>query len=153
MTFELVKAVFDEKGKRRLVPTGEPDVLIPCDVALIAVGQENAFPWIEADSGVAFDEWGLPVLVPDAFQSTLPKVFFGGDSAYGPKNIITAVAHGHEAAVSIDRFLNGEDVRVRPSPPNVHQNGHSRMELRQRRIPRLPLQGALGQGRNGACQH
>jgi ferredoxin len=83
---------------------------------LVAVGQENAFPWIERDSGIAFDEWGLPKLYKDTFQSTLPQVFFGGDSAYGPKNIITAVAHGHEAAVSIDRFLQQQDTGKRPAP-------------------------------------
>ncbi|MES2956510.1 MAG: FAD-dependent oxidoreductase [Pseudomonadota bacterium] len=116
MTFEVVEAVYDAKGKRKLVPTGQPDVLVPCDAVLIAVGQENAFPWIERDSGVQFDEWGLPVLDKQTFQSSVPNVFFGGDSAFGPKNIITAVAHGHEAAVSIDRFLNGEDIRQRPDP-------------------------------------
>ena len=83
---------------------------------LIAVGQENAFPWIEADSGISFDKQGLPVLGKDSFQSTVANVFFGGDSALGPRNIITAVAHGHEAAVSIDRMLNGEDIAVRPAP-------------------------------------
>jgi NADPH-dependent glutamate synthase beta subunit-like oxidoreductase len=116
MTFEIVRAVYDAKGKRSLIPTGEPDVLVPCDEVLVAVGQENAFPWIERDCGIAFDKWGLPVLGEGTFQSTLPKVFFGGDAAYGPKNIITAVAHGHEAAVSIDRLLNGEDVNRRPAP-------------------------------------
>ena len=116
MTFEIVKAVYDVQGRRSLVPTGEPDVLVECDAVLIAVGQENAFPWIEADSGISFDKWGLPVLAKDTFQSSVPNVFFGGDSAYGPKNIITAVAHGHEAAVSIDRLLNKEDVRTRPAP-------------------------------------
>jgi ferredoxin len=116
MTFEIVRAEYDAKGKRSLVRTGEPDVLVPCDEVLVAVGQENAFPWIERDCGIAFDKWGLPVLGEGTFQSTLPKVFFGGDAAYGPKNIITAVAHGHEAAVSIDRLLNGEDVTHRPPP-------------------------------------
>ena len=116
MTFEIVRAVYDAKGKRTLVPTGEPDVLVPCDEVLVAVGQENAFPWIERDCGIEFDKWGLPVLGDGTFQSTLPNVFFGGDAAYGPKNIITAVAHGHEAAVSIDRLLNGEDVSRRPAP-------------------------------------
>ena len=106
MTFELVAAVYDEKGQRNLVPTGAPDVFIACDTVLVAVGQENSFPWIERESGIDFDRWGLPVL----------KVFFGGDAAYGPKNIITAVAHGHEAAVSIDRFLHGEDTAKRPPP-------------------------------------
>jgi formate dehydrogenase beta subunit len=116
MTFEKVKAVYDDKGRRSLVPTGEPDHVFECDDVLIAVGQENAFPWIEADSGIEFDKWGLPVLDNVTLQSTQPRVFFGGDSALGPKNIIWAVAHGHDAAVSIDKFLNGEDVRERPAP-------------------------------------
>ncbi|HEY6134450.1 MAG TPA: FAD-dependent oxidoreductase, partial [Rubrivivax sp.] len=119
MRFEVVQAVFDANGKRSLVPTGAPEVEFACDDVLIAVGQENAFPWIERDSGVAFDAAGLPVLDATTFQSTLPQVFFGGDAAFGPKNIITAVAHGHEAALSIDRFLHGEDVRQRP-PPHVN---------------------------------
>jgi ferredoxin len=83
---------------------------------LVAVGQENAFPWIERDLGLAFDEWGMPVLDPVTLQSSLPRVFFGGDAALGPKNIIWAVAQGHAAAISIDKFLNGEDVSVRPAP-------------------------------------
>ena len=116
MKFEKVHAKFDEKGKRTLVPTGELDVFIECDDVLIAVGQENAFPWIERDCGIEFDQWGLPVLGKQSLQSTLPRVFFGGDSAFGPKNIITAVAHGHEAAVSIDLFINRQDVNVRPAP-------------------------------------
>jgi formate dehydrogenase (NADP+) beta subunit len=98
--------------------TGE-EVVIPCDEVLIAVGQENAFPWIERDAGIAFGDDGLPVLDKQSFQSTLPHVFFGGDAAFGPKNIITAVAHGHEAAVSIDRLLHGEPVTQRP-PPHVN---------------------------------
>lgn len=116
MTFEIVRAEYDAKGRRSLIPTGEPDVRVECDTILVAIGQENAFPWIERDCGIDFDKWGLPVLGEGTFQSTLPKVFFGGDAAYGPKNIITAVAHGHEAAVSIDRLLNGEDVSRRPPP-------------------------------------
>jgi formate dehydrogenase (NADP+) beta subunit len=117
MSFEIVKATYDDQGRRTLVPTGEPDAIFDCDDVLIAVGQENAFPWIERDSGIAFDKWGLPVLTDKTFQSVSePRVFFGGDAAYGPKNIITAVAHGHEAAVSIDRMLNNEDVTRRPGP-------------------------------------
>jgi NADPH-dependent glutamate synthase beta subunit-like oxidoreductase len=119
MVFEKVKAVYDDKGRRSLVNAGEPDQHFECDDVLIAVGQENSFPWIERDIGLEFDKWGMPVVGKDTFQSSLPKVFFGGDAAFGPKNIIWAVAHGHEAAVSIDRFLNGEDVAVRP-PPMVH---------------------------------
>ena len=116
MTFEIVQAVYDDKGKRSLVATGEKDAFFACDDVLVAVGQENAFPWIERDCGIAFDEHGLPKLDVASLQSSVPNVFFGGDSAFGPKNIITAVAHGHDAAVSIDRFLNAQDVRQRPDP-------------------------------------
>jgi ferredoxin len=116
MSFEKVRAEYDDRGRRRLVPAGEPDVLLECDEVLVAVGQENAFPWIERDIGIEFDDYGMPKLDPVTLQSTLPQVFFGGDAALGPKNIIWAVAHGHEAAVSIDRLLNGEDVAERPAP-------------------------------------
>ncbi len=116
MEFERVRAEYDAKGRRSLVPTGEPDVFVAADTVLVAIGQENAFPWIERDCGISFDRHGLPVLNASTFQSTLPNVFFGGDAAFGPKNIITAVAHGHEAAVSIDRLLNGEDPATRPAP-------------------------------------
>jgi formate dehydrogenase (NADP+) beta subunit len=119
MLFERVRAERDARGRRSLVPTGEPDELIPCDEVLVAVGQENAFPWIERDSGIDFDEWGMPVVDPATFESSRRGVFFGGDAAFGPRNIITAVAHGHEAAVSIDRKLHGEDLRHRP-PPQVN---------------------------------
>jgi formate dehydrogenase (NADP+) beta subunit len=116
MLFEKVKAVYDEKGRRSLVPTGEPDQVFPCDDVLVAVGQENAFPWIERDIGIEFDKWDMPVLDPLTLQTTRPDVFFGGDAALGPKNIIWAVAHGHDAAISIDRLCHGEDVRQRPAP-------------------------------------
>jgi formate dehydrogenase beta subunit len=116
MTFEKVKAVYDDKGRRSLVPTGEPAQFFECDDVLVAVGQENAFPWIERDSGIEFDKNGLPLLDKITFQATVPNVFFGGDSAFGPKNIIWAVAHGHDAAVSIDKLLNAEDLRERPAP-------------------------------------
>ncbi len=116
MTFEVVRAEYDDKGSRKLVPTGEAEVFFACDTVLLAVGQENAFPWIERDCGIEFDRWGLPVLGKETFQTSLPQVFFGGDAAFGPKNIISAVAHGHEAAVSIDRFLNAEAVEIRPAP-------------------------------------
>jgi ferredoxin len=115
MTFGSVKAVYDDQGKRSLVPTGEPDQSFECDDVLVAVGQENAFPWIEKDSGIAFER-GLPVLDKVTFQSSAKNVFFGGDSAFGPKNIIWAVAHGHDAAISIDKLLNGEDLAERPAP-------------------------------------
>jgi ferredoxin len=114
--FEIVRAEYDAKGRRSLVPTGEPHEFHECDEVLVAIGQENAFPWIENDIGLEFDKWGLPVLNETTLQSTLPKVFFGGDSAFGPKNIITAAAQGHEAAISIDLFCRGKDLLQRPSP-------------------------------------
>ena len=116
MVFEKVKAVYDDKGRRSLVPAGDPDQHFECDDVLVAVGQENSFPWIERDAGLEFDKWGMPVVDAVTMQSSLPQVFFGGDAAFGPKNIIWAVAHGHEAAVSIDRFSRGEDVKKRPPP-------------------------------------
>jgi formate dehydrogenase beta subunit len=114
--FEKVKAEKDEMGRRNLVPTGEPDVLMECDDVLVAVGQENAFPWIERDVGIEFDKWDMPKVDVVTMQSTNARVFFGGDAAFGPKNIIWAVAHGHEAAVSIHLMCGGQDVKTRPSP-------------------------------------
>ncbi|MDP1613886.1 MAG: FAD-dependent oxidoreductase [Sulfuritalea sp.] len=114
--FEKVRAEYDAKGRRSLLPTGEPDIMMECDEVLVAIGQENAFPWIEKDIGLEFDKWGLPVLNEATLQSTLPKVFFGGDSALGPKNIITAAAQGHEAAISIDLFCRGKSLLDRPPP-------------------------------------
>jgi len=114
--FDTVKAEYDIKGRRRLVPTGEPRQHFPCDDVLVAVGQENAFPWIERDIGIDFNQWDMPIVDEATMQSNLPKVFFGGDSAFGPKNIIWAVAHGHQAAISIHKLCQGEDVRDRPAP-------------------------------------
>lgn len=122
MLFGKVKAEYDASGKRSLVPTGEPDIFIEADDVIIAVGQDNAFPWIEKDLGIEFDKWNVPVLNKTSFQSTLPHVFFGGDAALGPGNIITSVAHGHQAAISIDLFCNGDDVLQRPAPTtNLYQ--------------------------------
>ncbi|HLN12842.1 MAG TPA: FAD-dependent oxidoreductase [bacterium] len=114
VVFEPVQAEYDAAGRRRLVPTGEPTVHIPCDDVLIAVGQENAFPWIERDAGIDF-EGGLPTLDPVTLESTRPGVYFGGDAAFGPKNIIWAVAHAHEAAISIHLRCEGRDAHDRPA--------------------------------------
>ena len=114
--FEKVKAEYDAKGRRNLVPTGEPDQHFPCDDVLVAIGQENAFPWIEPDAGIEFDRWGLPKLNEQTLQSSHPQVFFGGDAAFGPKNIIWAAAHGHDAAISIHKMLSGENLAERPAP-------------------------------------
>ncbi len=117
--FEKVAAAVDENGRRHLIPVGEPDLHVECDDVLVAIGQENAFPWIERDLGLEFDRWDLPKVDKTTFQSTLPNVFFGGDAAFGPKNIIWAVAHGHEAAISIDRYCRSESLLDRP-PPTVN---------------------------------
>jgi formate dehydrogenase (NADP+) beta subunit len=119
VTFEKVAPQKDEKGRRQLIPTGEPELHFPCDDVLVAVGQENAFPWIERDLGIAFDEHGMPVVDKVTMASTLPGVFFGGDAAFGPKNIIWAVAHGHDAAISIDLHCRSEALGKRP-PPHVN---------------------------------
>ncbi len=119
VVFEIVRAEYDANGRRSLVPTGEPDVFMECDEVLVAIGQENSFTWIERNIGIEFDKWGMPVLDAVTLQSTLPRVFFGGDAALGPKNIITAVAQGHEAAISIDLFCHGRDVQKR-LPPTVN---------------------------------
>jgi len=91
--------------------TGE--VIVPCDDVILAIGQDNAFPWVERDLGMEFDRWDVPVVDETTFESTLPGVFFGGDAAFGPKNIIWAVEHGHQAAISIHRHCQGKDVAER----------------------------------------
>jgi formate dehydrogenase beta subunit len=151
--FEKVRAEYDAKGRRNLVPTGEPDLLMECDEVLVAIGQENTFPWIERDIGIEFDKWDMPVLDAQTFQSTLPKVFFGGDAAFGPKNIITAVAQGHEAAISIDNFCRGLDVAQRVVPPvslisqkmGIHEWSYDNQvsEEARKKVPMKPLDAAL----------
>jgi formate dehydrogenase beta subunit len=116
VVFEKVKAEYDGKGRRSLVPTGDPDQHIACDDVLVAVGQENSFPWIERDIGIEFDKWDMPKVDATTMASTHRRVFFGGDAAFGPKNIIWAVAHGHDAALSIDKMCSGADINDRPTP-------------------------------------
>jgi len=116
MEFQKVEAVFDDKGNRSLVPTSDEPVVLECDDVLVAIGQDNSFEWIERDIGLEFGEWDMPVVNPATFQSTHPKVFFGGDAAWGPENIIWAAAHGHQAAISIHKFCQNEDINDRPAP-------------------------------------
>jgi formate dehydrogenase (NADP+) beta subunit len=116
MHFDKVRAEYDENGKRSLISTGEDLVFMEADQVLIAIGQDNAFPWIERDIGLDFGKWDMPVVDKTTFQSTNKKVFFGGDAAFGPSNIITAVAHGHQAAISMHKFCIGESVEERPEP-------------------------------------
>jgi formate dehydrogenase (NADP+) beta subunit len=118
--FEKVEAVYDENGKRSLVPTGEPEVFYPADDVLVAIGQENSFPWVERNIGLEFDKWEMPIVDKTTFQSTHPKVFFGGDAAFGPENVITAVAHGHQAAVSIDLLCKGKNLLTNRLNPMVN---------------------------------
>lgn len=122
MNFDKVHPVVDEAGKKKMVSIGEPPVFIEADDVLLAIGQENAFPWIEKDLGIEFNQWGLPVLNEKTFGSTLPHVFFGGDASLGPKNVITAVAQGHQAAISIDLFCQNKNQETeRPHPMvNLH---------------------------------
>ena len=153
MTFDKVEAVYHDDGRRELVSTGEEPAFYPCDDVLIAIGQENAFPWIESGTGINFDRWGLPILDPETLQSTLPRVFFGGDSAFGPENIITAVAHGHKAAVSIDQFCTGKDMSKRPAPHvnlisqkmGIHEWSYDSAPVDDKRevVPLVDLKSAL----------
>jgi len=119
VSFAKVAPQKDANGRRQLVPTGEPDVHFPCDDVLVAIGQENAFPWIERDLGIEFDAHGMPIVDKLTMASTRSGVFFGGDAAFGPKNIIWAVAHGHDAAISIDLLCRGESLAARP-PAHVN---------------------------------
>ena len=112
---KMVEQGVDAKGRPKLVASGDL-ITIPCDDVLMAIGQENAFDWIERDIGVTFGEWNMPTVDKVTFQSTNPKVFFGGDAAWGPENIIWAVSHGHQAAISIDAHCHGRTVTERPKP-------------------------------------
>ena len=112
MTFELMEYKVDEDGGiDRGTVVGE--TTIPCDDVILAIGQDNAFPWIERDLGIEFDEWDCPVVDETTMMCSREGVFFGGDSAFGPKNIIWAVAHGHEAAISIHKYCQGENIHER----------------------------------------
>ncbi|CAG35622.1 FAD-dependent oxidoreductase [Desulfotalea psychrophila] len=113
MNFDRVEARQNDRGERELISSGEAPVFIPCDDVILAVGQENAFPWIERDIGLHYKN-GLPLIDPETLQSNIPRLFFGGDAAFGPKNVITAVAHGHQAAISIDLFCQGQSLDERP---------------------------------------
>ena len=153
MNFEKVEAKYDKEGNRTLIPIKDGLVFMEADDVLMAIGQENSFPWIERDLGIEFDQWDMPLVDKATFQSTNKKVFFGGDSAFGPENIITAVAHGHQAAVSIDLFCRGADVTKRPPPHvtlasqkmGVHEWSYDNAVENDQRyiVPLAPLQKTL----------
>ena len=115
MTFDIMEYELDARG-RITAERVKGEELIPADDVILAIGQENAFPWIEADLGIEFDRWHVPKVDAVTFQSTRPGVFFGGDAAFGPKNIIWAVEHGHQAAISIHRHCQGESITERLRP-------------------------------------
>ncbi len=119
VVFECVKPV-EEDGRLKYIPTGEPDVFIECDHILMAIGQENHCPWIERDIGIEFDKWDCPILDEVTLQSTHPKIFFGGDSAFGPENIIWASAHAHQAAISIHLMCQGMDPKSDRPPEGLN---------------------------------
>jgi formate dehydrogenase beta subunit len=115
MRFDKMQYDLDARGRiiaERIV--GE--AFFPADDVILAIGQENAFPWIENDLGIEFDKWHVPVVDPATFQSSRPGVFFGGDSAFGPRNIIWAVEHGHQAAISMHNHCMGQPVTSRLPP-------------------------------------
>ncbi len=154
MNFEKVEPIYHDDGRRELVPTGDDLAFYPCDDVLIAIGQENAFPWIEQNTGIRFTDWGTPILNDDeTLQSTRKEVFFGGDAAFGPKNIITAVAHGHKAAVSIDLYCQGKDLAQRPAPHvnlvsqkmGIHEWSYDSIPVLDKReaVPLVDLEKAL----------
>ena len=153
MLFEKVDAVYDADGKRSLVATQDEPVFMEADDVLMAIGQENSFPWIERDLGIVFDKWDMPEVDRTTFQSSNPKVFFGGDAAFGPENVITAVAHGHQAAISIDLFCNKKSVAKRPPPftnlisqkMGIHEWSYDNaIEPDQRYVvPQAPLEKSL----------
>jgi len=118
--FECVMPVKGDDGRLSYVPSGEPDVFVECDHVLMAIGQDNHCPWIERDVGLEFDKWDCPVLDEVTFQATNPKIFFGGDSAFGPENIIWASAHAHQAAISIHLFCQGRDLKENRPPEGIN---------------------------------
>ena len=118
--FECVTPVKGEDGRLRYEPSGEPDVFMEADHVLMAIGQDNHCPWIERDLGIEFDKWDCPTLNEVTLQTTNPKVFFGGDSAFGPENIIWASAHAHRAAISIHLFCQGQDLIADRPPEGVN---------------------------------
>ena len=118
--FGCVQPVRGEDGRLRYEPSGEPDVFVEADHVLMAIGQENHCPWIERDIGIEFDKWDCPILDPDTLQSSNRKVFFGGDSAFGPENIIWASAHAHKAAISIHLLCETGDPGQDRPPEGVN---------------------------------
>jgi len=115
MLFDQMEYQLDAQGRITAERIAGEEFL-PADDVILAIGQENSFPWVERDLGIQFDKWDVPLVDKVTFQSTRAEVFFGGDAAFGPKNIIWAVEHGHQAAISMHRFCQGEAVDARLAP-------------------------------------
>ncbi|MBT8046375.1 MAG: FAD-dependent oxidoreductase [Pontiella sp.] len=152
MKFEIIEYSVEADGTEVFTPTGKEEI-IDCSLVLLAIGQANAFQWIERDIGIEFNEIGLANVDEVTHQSTLPKVFFGGDAAFGPRIIITAVAQGHDAALSIDLFLKGKDLTDRPGPGTnlvsqkmgIHDWSYASMVTEEERniVPHVDLDEAI----------
>ena len=131
MEFDKFRSVETAKGLQQEIVGRE---ILPCDTVVLAIGQDNAFPFIEREIGLEFGKWDMPVVDKTTFMSTRPGVFFGGDAAFGPANIIWAVEHGHQAAISIDHYCQGVPLTERPAPRHdarQHQDGPARVGLQQ----------------------
>ena len=144
------KMEYELEGGRITAERVTGEELVPCDDVILAIGQENAFPWIERDLGIEFDKWSVPKVDAKTFQSTRKEVFFGGDAAFGPKNIIWAVEHGHQAAISVHAFLQGRSLAERPASTvklssvkmGMHEWAYSNdyAPLERRLVPHVSLQ-------------
>ena len=147
MTFE--KMEYDIEGGRIKAERVVGEEFLPCDDVILAIGQENAFPWIERDLGIEFDKWDVPAVDKVTFQSTRPGVFFGGDAAFGPKNIIWAVEHGHQAAISIhkhcqqqaltERLPNGVNLQSRKMGMHEWSYANDYTPVERRLMPHVSL--------------
>ena len=153
--FESVTAVRQDDGRYKYEENDEPDEFVECDHVLMAIGQDNHCPWIERDIGIDFDRWDCPVLDPDTLQSGNPKIFFGGDAAFGPENIIWASAHAHKAAISIHLFCEGGDLKADRPPEHVnlvsqkmgtHEWSYDSEHdpAKRHHVPHAPLESTLG---------
>ena len=161
MVFDIVEWQENEAG--RLVSNKLDEIFLPADDVILAIGQDNAFPWIERDIGIEFGEWDMPVVDRATFMTTREGVFVGGDAAWGPENIIWAVEHGHQAAISIHNYCQGIPVADRPpygmnlvsTKMGLHEWSYSndydpvdRTEMRyvdlQKRVADMKIEAELG---------
>ena len=135
MEFDKFQSVETDKGLKQEVIGRE---ILPCDTVVLAIGQDNAFPFIERNIGLEFGKWDMPVVDKTTFMSTRPGVFFGGDAAFGPANIIWAVEQGHQAAISIAQLLSGRPAHraaAAGDDAREHEDGAARVGVQQQLRP------------------